>query len=212
MKYCPKCDTDKDESEFHNNKARHDKLETYCKPCTNTRTSVYQKTPKGKVVERKRRMTEHGRATSNKASKKYQKTDRGKEVLKTYRASDKGKASVNAASKKYKQTERGREKKQAYERKRYQENLEYYRLKNRARKSNGASIGVLKQVLERDKICQLCHTDQDLQFDHIYPVSQGGKGSLENLQLLCGTCNNFKSNNFFLPDGGMMLTGKKVYQ
>ena len=209
MKYCPKCDTSKNELEFHKNKARHDKLESYCKPCKIQVTSAYQKTSKGKAVESKCRKTKRGRAVSNKASKKYQQTDRGKEVLEKYRMSKEGKASVNAASKKYKQTERGREKKQAYERKRYQENIEYYRLKNRSRKSNGASIETLKQVLKRDKVCQLCHTDKDLQFDHIFPVSQGGKGSLENLQLLCGTCNNFKSNNLFLPDGGMLIIGKQ---
>ena len=206
MKKCPKCDTQKEESEFHNNKARYDRLESYCKPCKIKLTTDYQRTPKGQIVESKRRKTKRGRSTSLKSTKKYQQTEHGKQVLKVYRESPEGKASVNAASKRYRQTERGNEKKRAYERKRYQEHLEYYRLKNRARKSNGASIEVLKQVQERDKVCQLCHTDQDLQFDHKHPVSYGGKGTLDNLQLLCGTCNNFKSNNFFLPDGGMIVT------
>ena len=138
------------------------------------------------------------------------KTEEGHKTHRKYRTSKQGKIAVNKASKKYKQTERGKEKKRAYERKRYHENIEYYRLKNRARKSKGATVAILKQIQERDKVCQLCHTDQDLQFDHIYPVSLGGLGSLDNLQLLCGTCNNFKSNNLFLPDGGMMLTGKQV--
>ena len=135
------------------------------------------------------------------------KTNEGHGVLRKYRTSERGKASVNAASKRYKQTERGREKKRAYERKRYQENLDYYRLKNRARKSNGATIAILRQVRERDKHCQMCFTDEDLQFDHIYPSSLGGKGTLENLQLLCWRCNNFKSNNLVLEgEGGMLVT------
>ncbi len=176
MKYCPKCDTNKDKSEFHKDKARYDGIQSLCKQC------------KIALVT------------------KRSKTEEGHKVLRKYRTSKEGKASVNAASKRYKQTERGKEKKRAYERKRYQENPEYYRLKNAARKSKGATIAVLKQVQERDKVCQLCGTDQDSQFDHIYPVSLGGIGSLENLQILCGRCNNFKSNNLFLPGGGMLVT------
>ena len=179
MKYCSKCNTHKNELEFHNNKARHDKLETYCKPCTIKRTTAYQKTTKGKAVMRKSRMSERGKANANARVKKWHRTEKGRAYVNQFNS------------------------------KRWYADLDHNRLKRRARAA-GVPLGVLKQVLERDKTCQLCHTDKDLQFDHIYPVSQGGKGSLENLQLLCATCNNFKSNHFFLPDGGMMLTGKQV--
>jgi 5-methylcytosine-specific restriction endonuclease McrA len=180
MKYCPKCDTSKNEEGFAKDKSRYDGLQGYCKPC------------RVEMVTKRR------------------KTKEGHKALRKYRSSAKGKASVNAASKKYKQTARGKEKKQAYERKRYHENIEYYRLKNRARKSKGASIAVLKQIQERDKICQLCGSDKELQFDHIRPVSYGGVGTLENLQILCRECNGFKSNNFFLPGGGMLVTHGKL--
>ncbi len=180
MKRCYKCDTNKDESEFNKCKARYDGLQSACRYC------------------QVKRITDH------------RKTKEGNKAFRKYRTSAAGKAAVNKASKKYKQTDRGREKKRAYERKRYHENIEYYRLKNRARKSKGASIAVLKQVQERDKVCQLCHTDKDLQFDHVYPASYGGIGSLENLQLLCGQCNGFKSDNFFLPGGGMLVTKRKA--
>lgn len=178
MKRCPKCDTQKDESEFSKDKSKCDGLQSYCKPCDSKRQVAWIKTKQG-----------------SKTHKQYQ-------------ASEQGKTAINAASKKYKQTERGREKKRAYERKRYRENLDYYRLKNIARKSNGATVAILRQVRERDKVCQLCKTDKDLQFDHIWPVSLGGLGTLKNLQLLCEPCNSFKSNNLFLPGGGMLVTPK----
>ena len=181
MKRCPKCDTQKYELEFAKDKSRYDGLQGYCRPC---RVIM--------VLDRR-------------------KTKEGQQVLRKYRTSKAGKEAVNKASKKYKQTDRGREKKQAYERKRYHENLDYYRLKNIARKSNGATVSILKQVRERDKVCQLCSATEDLQFDHIYPVSLGGLGSLKNLQLLCGPCNNFKSDNLFLPGGGMMVTPQRRY-
>ena len=175
MKHCPKCDKNKDEEEFAKDKSRYDGLQGYCRPCRVEMVTARRKTKEGHAAFRK------------------------------YRTSKAGKEAVNKASKKYKQTERGREKKRAYERKRYQENLDYYRLKNVARKSNGATVAILRQVRERDKCCQMCFTDKNLQFDHIYPVSLGGEGTLDNLQLLCGECNNFKSNNLVLEGGGGML-------
>jgi len=88
----------------------------------------------------------------------------------------------------------------------YWSDPEYYKMKPKASR-HGVTVGLLKTIMERDKTCQLCGSDQDLQFDHIHPRSEGGLGTEENLQLLCGTCNVFKSNNFFLPDGGVMING-----
>jgi len=48
-----------------------------------------------------------------------------------------------------------------------------------------------RQVLERDKgVCQICGTaDDHIQFDHKVPQERRGKTVVENLQLLCRTCN-----------------------
>jgi hypothetical protein len=48
-----------------------------------------------------------------------------------------------------------------------------------------------RQVLERDKgICQICGaTDEHTQFDHKVPQERLGKTEVDNLQLLCRTCN-----------------------
>jgi hypothetical protein len=37
--------------------------------------------------------------------------------------------------------------------------------------------------------CQWCGSENKLEFDHIIPVSKGGKTVFENLQPLCKTCN-----------------------
>jgi len=43
--------------------------------------------------------------------------------------------------------------------------------------------------------CVRCGSQQNLEYDHIIPVSQGGSNTARNIQLLCETCNRKKSDN-----------------
>ena len=179
IKRCPKCDTYKYEEAFYNNKAQPDGLENYCKPCKKEAVASYAKTDKGKVVRAR-------------AQRTWIKTPRGR-------------AKKQECEHNWLQTKNGKAYATAKSLRRYYSDPEHYRLKVAAYR-HGCDVGVLKQIRERDKVCQLCSATEDLQFDHIYPVSLGGLGSLKNLQLLCGPCNNFKSDNLFLPGGGMLVT------
>ena len=53
---------------------------------------------------------------------------------------------------------------------------------------------ILAFVLQRDKNCCLCGAEEELQFDHILPVSKGGNDEPENLRILCLTCNSSRGN------------------
>lgn len=54
---------------------------------------------------------------------------------------------------------------------------------------------VQRFVWERDQgQCVKCGCQQDLQFDHVIPVSRGGNNSANNVQILCRACNLAKSN------------------
>ena len=50
-------------------------------------------------------------------------------------------------------------------------------------------------VWQRDEgRCVQCNAEEDLQFDHVIPVSRGGGNAENNLQILCGPCNRQKSD------------------
>jgi CRISPR/Cas system Type II protein with McrA/HNH and RuvC-like nuclease domain len=54
---------------------------------------------------------------------------------------------------------------------------------------------VRKQVFERDEpVCKSCGSRDMLEVDHIIPISRGGSNQLDNLQILCKTCNIKKGN------------------
>lgn len=54
---------------------------------------------------------------------------------------------------------------------------------------------VKKAVWKRDGgRCQGCGAKKRLEYDHVLPISKGGKSVAENLQLLCAPCNRKKRN------------------
>lgn len=65
------------------------------------------------------------------------------------------------------------------------------------RRKKPIAASIREQVITRDNgRCRACGIgDRDaLQCDHIVPESKGGSDSLDNLQALCGVCNNRKQN------------------
>ena len=55
---------------------------------------------------------------------------------------------------------------------------------------------VRREVWRRDQgKCVECGINENIEYDHIIPVSKGGANTVRNLQLLCEDCNRSKSAN-----------------
>jgi 5-methylcytosine-specific restriction endonuclease McrA len=52
----------------------------------------------------------------------------------------------------------------------------------------------VRKTLTADSCCCKCGSKSKLHIDHIIPKSKGGKNSLDNVQILCQTCNLKKGN------------------
>lgn len=67
------------------------------------------------------------------------------------------------------------------------------------RHSRSLSREVMLKVVRRDgQICQVCNRhvpDNEIHFDHVIPHSRGGQATVENLRVLCATCNRKKRDS-----------------
>jgi 5-methylcytosine-specific restriction protein A len=50
-----------------------------------------------------------------------------------------------------------------------------------------------EHILDRDPYCRMCHAAASCIVDHIVPQIEGGSDDDENLQGLCGPCNDLKT-------------------
>jgi len=68
--------------------------------------------------------------------------------------------------------------------------LESYPMKRYRASLYTSRSDIRKKIFERDgRVCRYCGSTENLTLDHIIPVKDGGKNTLDNLQVLCRSCN-----------------------
>lgn len=70
--------------------------------------------------------------------------------------------------------------------------------RNRANKYGAESLAITVKDARRllDSPCNYCGTTEDIQVDHVVPLSKGGRNSIGNLAPCCASCNRSKRDMF----------------
>jgi len=63
--------------------------------------------------------------------------------------------------------------------------------------------GKRRTIIDRDKCCIFCNTEENLTVDHIIPYSKSKNSSIYNLMTLCKTCNNNKKDS--IPSSNFII-------
>lgn len=75
------------------------------------------------------------------------------------------------------------------------------RKKSKTKKRHHIPDKVKMFVWRRDQgRCVRCGSRENLEYDHIIPVSKGGSNTARNIELLCQQCNRKKSNKIAIED------------
>jgi len=159
MKTCSKCGEEKDVGEFYTGR-------NHCKVCVIAHQLEYNKTEKGRAVQRKHRKSEKGKDRK----RKYNKTEKGRAHKRKYKKTEKGKVSNRRCVRKYNKTPI------FIQRNRLRGRLRYF-LKRGDTIYNRSLMGCTRDEL-RTRITILFRTGMtwenhgEWQLDHIIPMSK----------------------------------------
>lgn len=126
--------------------------------------------------------------------KKYKQSPNGREAMRRWHNNPK-RVSVE---KKYRSKPRTRKLQVKRITEYYKRNPEVKKRNDRAYsyRRRGYNAGYIDwdKVRELDDVCVWCGATDNLTLDHIVPLSKGGDNRIDNLQILCRSCNAKKGN------------------
>ena len=192
IKTCRTCNEEKDVSEFYKHKANKDGLFNRCKTCHIAYTKKWRRDNADKVAAWEEANADY--------QKEYYDIEENRERKKRNQRNwfRKNSEEINARKRdRYKKDKKYREKKLEWTRSN-PDKIKSYTQNRRSRiAGNGGSFTEEEwQELcnKYDNICLCCGEKENLQADHVVPVSKGGTSYISNIQPLCQPCNSRKGN------------------
>lgn len=200
FKFCKNCGETKKVEEFAADKRHTDGLQTYCRNCQNE----LRRTKWGdKIKKRYKEYHQEHKESRNKRKREYMQErkdyfrPRNKAWNLANQEHNKAKAKARHATHKEEDNATARVRMKQWVKDNY-ERHKHNCHNRRIRKKNAQGSHTLKQWKELVKlcggVCLVCGSSEDLTKDHIIPLIQGGTDNLDNLQLLCCSCNCSKQD------------------
>ena len=184
-KRCPGCEHVKCRGAFNRSLLRLDGLQVYCRECNLEKKREDRSKHRDRFREENRRRRQNHLEEERERIRAYQEKNREK-----YREQSKAYHTTNR--------EKHNEQMGIYRR----NNLEAFAVREANRRAHKAKAGgsFTRQewhdlCVYYDFTCLRCGRQApeiELTVDHVVPLSQGGRNSIDNLQPLCRTCNNSK--------------------
>jgi hypothetical protein len=168
-KTCNLCGEKKDLAEFPWRNINLNKKMNFCKPCNSAR----QKTSYLKNIEKNRAL----------AKERYQKNkDKFKKIAKIYRLNNREK--IKKSLSKWASNNK--------------DVMRLHRAKRKAVTRGATAKKITKKEITRIKnsACIYCGKKENIQIEHVVPISRGGLHSIGNIASACAPCNQSKKDKY----------------
>ena len=222
-KFCAKCNQTLQESDFYKNKSRYDGLSGYCKKCTSSYMKKCNAEGRWDETKKKWREEniERVRECNRKATRKWGMSEKGKAYKQAYEKTEKyaewrreyyrkperklahkidnSKPERIAQRKEHQATDIYKQKRKIYR----QSSEGKQAIAAAAHRRNARKAGldcdlttqqwrlILEMYANR---CAYCGSKQDIQQDHVIPISRGGGTTMNNIVPACRKCNQSKKD------------------
>ena len=186
FKTYPKCQIEKTISEFSKDSSKKSGVRSQCKKCCGEISKTWkQKNPQRNALHSKRWRSKNG-IRHREYSKNWYRTNRNMALEREKRRYRSDSTRIKNRVKTWRSNNKVR--------------IGQYEHRRRAAKMNNGVFVILQKELTRLKMsnCAQCGSKQNVTFDHIIPISRGGRHSVGNLQPLCLSCNASKQDKLMI--------------
>lgn len=195
LKFCNKCSQEKTINDFYADKRSKDGLQSKCISCE----LQYRKNNAERIKARKREYNNKNKEKNRQYFKEYRKNNKDKISIfqKNYQLENAEK--IKKQRFEYRENHRQELRQKTKEYKKANPHIvNNYILSRKARKKLNGVFYISAKELQKLYLsdCFYCGDNENIQIDHVVPISKGGTHSIGNLVPACAECNLSKRDKF----------------